>query len=311
MRLLFVPQYPSKLRYQEWWFTEFPKQMSNYFDEVVTIEGFDGDLSRANPGDFSPIEAAIEWECEQIKQYMEIDLKPNDVMFISDLSFPGLFPNVLHHKKPKKVYMFCHGTSKNFLDYFERTYKSKFAIETAHANLSDVVFVGSHYHRQKLGWKNITVQRLPYPPMVGYYHLPKTIDIISVSRPTDQKVNLDLENHVERILKLKIERSKEWNNWDEYYHFVGSAKVMLITAKEETFGYQIVDAIMNNCIPIAPYKFSYPELLPREYLYKDEGELFFLLGDIFHGGKELPVPELKCNEQMIRFYENLANKMRW
>ena len=36
-RLIFVPQFPSKLRYQEFWYTEFPKQMEKYFDEVIVL----------------------------------------------------------------------------------------------------------------------------------------------------------------------------------------------------------------------------------------------------------------------------------
>jgi hypothetical protein len=37
MRLIFVPQFPTKLRYQNWWITEFPHQFKNYFDEVITL----------------------------------------------------------------------------------------------------------------------------------------------------------------------------------------------------------------------------------------------------------------------------------
>jgi len=318
MRLLFVPQYPSKLRYQEWWFSEFPKQFKKYFDEVITIDGFEpgskNSVESAKVGDFSPIDLAIRWETNQIDKYMQLDLKSNDIMFISDLSFPGLFPNILHHKKPRKVYMFCHGTSINYLDYFTKTCQSKFLIESAHALLADAVFVGSEYHKEKLGWKNIIVTSLPYPPLTGYYHLRKTKDLISASRLIPQKVNLVLEHEIQNVFKstfkLKIERSKEWKCWDDYYKFVGESKVMLITASEETFGYQIVDAVKNNCIPIAPYGCSYPELLPREYLYKDNTELFFLLDDIFSKRKKLPTPELKCNEQMIYFYERIAKIMR-
>ena len=38
-RLIFVPQYPSKMRYQETWYDEFPKQFKKYFDEVIVLGG--------------------------------------------------------------------------------------------------------------------------------------------------------------------------------------------------------------------------------------------------------------------------------
>ncbi len=38
MRIIFVPQFPSDLRYQEWWFTEFPKQFRARGFEVVTLK---------------------------------------------------------------------------------------------------------------------------------------------------------------------------------------------------------------------------------------------------------------------------------
>jgi len=47
------------------------------------------------------------------------------------------------------------------------------------------------------------------------------------------------------------------------------SKILLITAHEDTFGYQIVDAIINGCVPLARNDLAYPELLPKEYLYND------------------------------------------
>ena len=37
MRLILALQYPTKMRYSEWWFTEFPKQFRKYFDEVIVL----------------------------------------------------------------------------------------------------------------------------------------------------------------------------------------------------------------------------------------------------------------------------------
>lgn len=312
MRLLFVPQYPSRLRYQQWWYSEFPKNLEKHFDEIVVIEGNGEDSSAvasAKPEDFSPINLGIQWETRQINQYMNMKVYNDDIMFIADLSFPGFFPNVLYHKRPSKVFMFCHGTSLNHLDYFEPTRPSKLESERAFAMLSDAVFVGSNYHQNKLGWDNIIVTPLPYPPMVGFKNAKKTIDIISVSRPTKQKVDLELEYKLEESTGIKIERPTEpFKTWKDYYKFVASAKCMLITAQEETFGYQVVDAVMNNCIPLAPSKFSYRETLGGQYLYNDFDDLKKLVSAAIGGN--IKKVELKCDKQMRNFYDNIAYHMK-
>ena len=81
--------------------------------------------------------------------------------------------------------------------------------------------------------------------------------------------------------------------------------MLLITAFEDTFGYQIVDAVKNNCIPIARNKFAYPELLPREYLYDDEDELFAVIIEALSG--KMKVPELLCSNDMRNFFTEMIS----
>ena len=82
----------------------------------------------------------------------------------------------------------------------------------------------------------------------------------------------------------------------------------MISSNEETFGYQVVDAILHGCIPIAKNDFSYPELLPREYLYDDLNELMDTL--MLGLNEHLPVPELLCQGLVDNFYENIVGIMK-
>jgi hypothetical protein len=137
----------------------------------------------------------------------------------------------------------------------------------------------------------------------------KKYNIISVSRPSYQKVNQELEEKVEREFG-KIVR-KECNTWEEYYKFVSSGKILLMTSREETYGYQVVDAILNNTIPIAPNAFSYPELLSSVCLYDNVNELqnliyYYLIED----PQYYKVPVLKTNSLAANFYENLIREMK-
>jgi hypothetical protein len=317
-RLIFVPQFPAKLRYQNWWITEFPYQFKNHFDEVITLGSiirydFEKKQERDNAM-FSSIDQSILFECEQVKEYLSLSKKEDDVLFLADLSFAGLFTNVLFHYPVQRMYAFCHATSMNTLDYFEKCRKSKYLVEAGHADLFKKVFVGSKYHEKKLHhvgyFTNTEVVYLP-PPAFSFFdsfkNVRKTINIVSASRPTPQKVNSVLENEVETKFG-KIIRKNDYQAFIQYYAFLSTAKILLSTANEETFGYQIVDAIMCNCIPIAPNKFSYPELLPKEYLYNDEIELFEIIENALNGNLE--VPTLLCQNEVDNFYNNICRIMK-
>lgn len=308
-RIIFIPQYPANMRYQEWWYWKFPQEFEKRGFEVLTIgKNIEGEKTSEM---FSPINAAIEYETEQINEYMKLELREDDILFLSDLSFPGLFCNTLYHKRCSKMYAFCHATSINKKDYFEDVKDSKFKTECANASLFDTIFVGSYYHRQKLidaapqFRKNVRVTYLPYSPIKSYLLLSKDNDIMSASRPTPQKVDLELEGYVTNNgFDIYRPISKTWN---EYYKNLASSKVLLITAIEDTFGYQIVDAIANRCVPIARNDLAYPELLPKEYLYNSKEEMMTLIHKVLDGS--LGVPELKCKYFMDAFYNHICNVM--
>lgn len=305
-RIIFVPQYPTKLRYQEFWINEFPKQFTKFGFDVYTLGNEKIEAKKGNAKMFSPINAAIEFECSQIDEYMNLKLRNDDILFIADLSFPGIFPNVLYHKKPDRVFSFCHATSINKFDYFKSVRHSKFPIETAHAAMCETVFVGSNYHEQKLRWFNTSVVYLPFPPFKTFPNEEKIIDIISASRPTPQKVDLELEKEVEKEFG-KIKRM-ECDSWEQYYKFLGQSKILLISAHEDTFGLQIIDAILNGCVPIARNSLAYPEILPQEYLYNNINELLYIIEKVLN--YNLPVPKILCEKQMNNFYKKIVNEMK-
>jgi len=312
-RLIFVPQYPTKMRYQEWWFEELQTQFRKHFDEVLPLIGRPLIISsRGSKEMFSPISPAIRFELAQIEEYLDLYIKNDDVLFLADTSFPGFFTNVLHHKKPKKCFAFCHATSLNRYDYFENVRVSKWLVEIGQSKMFDKIFVGSKYHQNKLHWDNTVVTYLPAPPFKFFYELKKIDKIynfVSVSRPTKQKVDLELETKVMKTLGAQIRR-QDFKTWYEYYEFLAESRCLLITAQEETFGYQVMDAIMCGCIPICPNKLSYRELLPREYLYDNEKELVDILESKILCANELKVPELLCKKEVDNFYNNICEIMK-
>jgi len=312
-RLIFIPQYPAKMRYQEWFIKEFEKEFKNHFDVVITLGGQPKDLNQTKYGNiFSPIEKSIKYELQQIEEYMNLDLQNGDTLFLNDLSFPGFFANALHHKKPSKCFAYCHATSLNNYDYFQLVKLSKWKVECGQAKIFDKVFVATEYHKEKLGWKNIEVVALPEPPfkfrqIKEMYNPNKSVDIFSASRPTPQKVNEKLEKIIEALFG-KIERYT-FDEWRDYYVHLTQSKILLITTNEETFGYQAMDAVLAGCTPIAPNKFSYPELLPREYLYNDSDELIETIEKVLNGELQ-PPKELLCQDLVDNFYKNIIGIMK-
>ena len=311
-RVIFAPQLPVLMKYSEWWISEFEEHFRNHFDSVVVLGK--NILSESNVlafsdslDTFSNTQLAVQFEMEQIKEFMELELQDDDILFLSDLSFPGFFTNILYHERPKKCFAFVHATSKNLYDYFQPVRKSKWKVEYAHSKMFDKVFVASYYHKFKLGskWKNVVVTALPNPPFKTY-KLEKTRNIISVVRPSIQKVNKKLEKKVENKFG-KIWRTT-FDNWDDYYKYISESRMMLLTTKEETYGYSIIDAVLNNCVPIAPNKFSYRDILPREYLYNSEEELYNRISMALAG--KLSVPQLLNQSFIDVFWDRIVKYMK-
>jgi hypothetical protein len=318
-RLIFVPQYPSKMRYQEWWFHIFPIKFRKYFDQVIVL-GKDyleeqDDIGRNNISYdrqmFSPIEQAIYFETIQINEYMDMRLQPDDTLFLADLSFPGFFSNVLYHKRCEKMFAFCHATSLNKHDYFSEVKSSKFKTETAHANLFEIVFFGSRYSWNKTKWDNGIITALPEPPDELIYYTnerKRDIDILSVCRPSIQKVNLNVERFVEKTLGIKIHRQTV-NSWKDYSSLLSRSKILLITTKEDTFNYTILDAVRCGCIPLVPNKLCFPEILPPYWRYDNKEELTAKIFNMLNDDHFI-IPEILCQNKIDSFFDTICEVMK-
>jgi len=327
-RLIYVPMLPTPGRYTSWWHTEFEKEFNKYFDEVIVLgkESIEKmKVIRHNLEQFSPIRASMLLEMDQIDDYMDLELDRDDMLFLSDLSFPGIFINALFHKPfPGRSFAYCHATSKNAYDYFNHSRDVKFRIESISSRLFERIYVGSTYHQNKImgtvaSWSSgfapwsLKVVRLPHPPehILPKQPIPKATsdrsrEVICVGRPGIQKNNMRLEKQLQRLLGFKFERGI-FLEQSEYVDFLSDSKVLFISSKEDTFNYTIMDAIACGCIPIAPNKLCFPEILPKEYLYNDVVEAEQLVRKACAG--RMPIPKMLCHDEVEKFYFNLVNDM--
>ena len=186
-------------------------------------------------------------------------------------------------------------------DIFEKDRVSKWLTELGNSKLYDKVFVATKYHADKLELDNTVIVGLPIPPWPTFKE-EKIYDIISVARPTPQKVDFELEEIVSKKFGPIVR--KECKTWEEYYKFLSSAKIVLFTGIEETFGYPVMEAILNSSIPLCPNRCSYSELLDDSYLYHNTKDLLELI-DNYLSNYNL-VPELKCMDLCKNFYKNIC-----
>ncbi len=141
------------MRYSEWYYHQFPIQLMDYFDKIITI-GNNKIYDNTDKSMFSPIDMSVKYQTEQIDQFINTELYSDDILLFMDLSFPGVFQQYLYHKRPYKAYCFCHATSINYLDYFSKINQnynnSKFINELSNLLLFDKVFVATNYHKNKI-----------------------------------------------------------------------------------------------------------------------------------------------------------------
>ena len=312
--IILVPQYPVDNRYSGWYFYLFPKMFKKYFDSVRILTPFNFYRLRDDEFDsssFSPVDKSIAFELGQIESYMSISEKElnSSILFFCDISFPGIFANILFHRKPKHAFALCHGTSRNKYDYFAKNRSAKFSCETGLSKLFDKIFVATNYHKEKLGWKNCEVVGLPFLNLANKYHIDckRTIDVIAPCRTTIQKTSKNYEIYLYQKMGIKVVH-KVSVDYEKYYGLLSKSKILLSTAKEETFGYQILDGIANGCIPIAPKSLSYPELLPDDYLFTDKNDLVNKINRALSGDLKCPYNVLKRYDVDL-FFERISKIM--
>jgi len=214
------------------------------------------------------------------------------------------------------MFAFCHATSLNAYDYFAPMRKYKKKIEFEHARLFDGIFFGSYYSMIKTKWsqKGIKCHVVSLPDSPDSIIKPikpnniRPIDLVSVCRPSIQKVNKKLEKKVEKALGKKIYR-EEVNTWNDYNILLGNSKVLIISTKEDTFNLTILDAIKCGCIPMVSDSLCFPEILPDYWRYKDADDLIIKLKHMFKDNQFM-VPDVICRDKVDNFFKNMIKIMK-
>jgi len=82
---------------------------------------------------------------------------------------------------------------------------------------------------------------------------------------------------IERIFSKKYPEKYPETQWlktveecatkPEYYGLLSKAKIVVSTARQETFGIAMAEGAARGCVPVVPNRLSYSDLYPKEYRY--------------------------------------------
>jgi glycosyltransferase involved in cell wall biosynthesis len=345
MTLYHFPMLPVENRYPlEWW-----KQFENEYEKagidyeyVIPRQEWPIPFPKGGDGGtFSPLVFSSMWELQQAEHFLEkflLTLEDDDTIFFTDIDFPGFslpLAHMIRLQKPRvTIAGYLHAGSYCNRDLFASV-PGKLQAEISMMNTYDIIFVGSHYHQDKLyeatgisGGEHVYV--VPPPLYQEQFNNVKVkpyserkYDVVFASRMDSQKKGDLMLYLAEKNPDIQFAVTAETNtafvsenihhipskNRAEYYEALSEAVVFLSTAEEETFGYSMVEAMSFGLIPVVPNRLSYPELTRRiggkKFLYSTEGEAKQMLREALLYAETLEKPE-KYN---LDFLEHSIEKM--
>ena len=219
---------------------------------------------------FANLESSVQYEFGQIRALLHY--KDVYKVFITDLDFPGIavqmYPLLWLRYPDIKVYGILHAGSWCNQDVFADD-GIKRDQERLIFDICEKVFVATEYHRSLIEayyneyFTNIVVlDGLPFDyNWVSSYRQEKTEDVIVLGRPEQSDVaDFSYPHHTGGM------------NREDFLKFLSTYRVAIIPKVEETFGYIAMEAIALGTIPLVPDRYSYRQLLPRLFRYRNMKE---------------------------------------
>jgi len=273
-KIWILQQYPTKMRYSEWFGTVIEQGLRQYGLDACVIDNHCEQLQTSHDESFSPLLQSVKYELASIERLYEVADIDNDIVFVLDPSFPGYVTNLCTYFR--NIVCYCHATCLNQADIFADVVDIKKPLEETFLKHCACVFVATTYHKQKLeygfGLDNVYVVGFPYPPTLLSY---KKIHKI----PADKRINkllLPVRNCAQKIdpeiyaclVDLPFE-IRTFKTWDSYYDALSHYKFVVSLAQEETFGISIAEAVELGTPVLVPDKCAYVELYGYYFRFID------------------------------------------
>jgi hypothetical protein len=318
--LYYLPLENIDMRYT----THLDRDFRNYLSKfmVGNYHIIEADISNTNEivtGSFLDAGLTIRSKSKQIyalaKLYESGIIKDNDVVFTTDLWFPGIesiaYLNYFYNKKVKLKGVIHAGsfTDTDFVRDMERWAKN---FEDMIFDISDTIFVASNFisfdilKKRMIQPNKIIVSGLPldFITMDKYKKDNKKEDIIVFNgRNVDEKQPW-LFDQLKEIMPQyvyvnthKLKLSKE-----SYYNLLSKSKVVVSFALQENFGYGIQEAVYLGCIPILPDRLVYKEQFSNTYRYKTFLDCIEKIQSAMNGDIISPIKKINNNNEIFNLW---------
>ena len=246
------------------------------------------------------------------EMYASDEIDSGDVIFVSDLWFPGIEAVAyLNHfyKKSVKLKGIVHAGSWTDTDEVRQMERWASHMETAIFDIADEIFVGSYFSAEELLKKRMVdpskVTTTPFP--LDYKRLNKWAERTEVKNEFKvAKQNIVVFNgrhHPEKQpwkfdeIKRFFKDKADWEfidthsmdlNKDDYYRLLAKSKIVISFALQENFGFGIQEAVYLGCIPVLPNRLVYKEHYDTAYLYDNDLDMYRILNEAMEGYLGIP-----------------------
>lgn len=272
-----VPIEKYEERYTEQWSRWFPAAYSVLGLDFVNVEG-ESITAKVESGSVLDCYGTNYYKASQLQKLIllirEGKINDGDTIFFHDLWFPGI--EAIQYirditKKEFKIWGILHAGTWDRHDFTTLNGMRKWGkyVEKGWLEFFDKVFLGSEFHKQiilkrcnrKVAEK-LVVSGIPFEYKEVQRKQKKENIVVFPHRLNKEKQPWLFDNLAEKLKKhfpdWQFIKTKEvCKNKEEYYQLLGRSKLAVSFAKQETFGYAMLEAVANGCIPIVPDKLSY------------------------------------------------------
>lgn len=288
--LIFVPIELLEERYSKQWYAWFVSEFTRQ-GVVYTCVGDMVD-TKITSGQFLDV---FDTNSFKLRQSLEIISKIKNgfsgTIFYMDLWFPSIeavgYIRDLAKRDIKIVGMLHAGTwdphdflSQNNLVSWARGF------EQSIFDVAASVIVATEFHKQLIlsTFPSVPPDKLkviPWPVFYAEKYYGNTVrqDIVLFPHRLAPEKQPWVFEEVEKLYRERYGSGVQFittiNNVrtkQELYALMSRSKVVFSSALQETFGIAMVEGLNCGCIPVAPNRLSYPEVLPRDCLYSTLSE---------------------------------------
>lgn len=323
MKIHLLPMEPFEERYTGQWLKWWPHDLRKAGIEVNEIRGRMGEGER-DCGEFADTFKTWQWKGSQIEAlataFRDGVIADGDVLLsLEGWGSPTTAAAYLRDVTGRRVRLaiYIHAGTYDPWDYLRRLEPWARNIECGWFKAADLILAGSEYHRQlliesrgvaeeKIFVCGIPIKKNEYPTTSAMWKA-KLQAVVFPHRLSASKAPWEFDN-IQRIFEARYGRAVDgrevlWiktrdpsiagTDYDgytdkfSYYRLLARSRVVVSTARQETFGIAMQEGIALGAWAVAPNRLSYPEVIRKDtgFLYSDLGEAADLVYDALRTDK--------------------------